>query len=78
MSADRLPLFHFDVMRELCDDCRRERFHFVPTGAAAAPGHCPACGARRRLADVSDTSIIRLVTQPNGEVVIVRDVPPVQ
>ena len=75
MSADRLSLFHYDVMRELCDDCRRERFHFVPAGTAPDPGKCPACGAIRRLADVSNTSIIRLVTQPNGDVVIVRAIP---
>ena len=71
MSRSRLSLITYDVVRELCDHCRKERFHFVPIGAAAAPGTCPRCGSERKLADVSDTAILRLVTQPNGEVVVV-------
>ena len=71
MSRSRLHLFTYDVMRELCDTCEKERFHFVPTGAAPAPGTCPRCGNERKLAEISDTAIIRLVTQPNGEVVVV-------
>ena len=71
MSRSHLSLFHYDVVRELCDHCRKERFHFVPTGTAPATGTCPRCGAERKLADFSDTAVIRLVTQPNGEVVIV-------
>ena len=69
--SKRLSLINYDVVRELCDHCRRERFHFVPPGAAPAPGRCQSCGRDAKIADVSDTSIIRLVTQPNGEMVIV-------
>jgi hypothetical protein len=71
MMRERLPLIHYDVLRELCDRCRGERFHFVPPGTAPATGACRKCGSEAKLADVSDTSIYRLVTQPNGEVVIV-------
>ncbi|HYU26538.1 MAG TPA: hypothetical protein VEO74_15110 [Thermoanaerobaculia bacterium] len=70
MPRSRLSLFTYDVLRELCDHCRKERFHFVPIGTATVPGTCP-CGNERKLADVSDTAILRLVTQPNGEVVVV-------
>jgi len=72
MSRDRLPLFHYDVVRELCDPCSNERFQFVPTGGAPALGTCPRCGNERRLADISDAAIIRLVTEPDGELVVVR------
>ena len=68
---ERLSLINYDVLRELCDQCRRERFHFVPMGAEPATGECRACGAKSRLADFSDTAITRLVTRENGEVVIV-------
>jgi hypothetical protein len=68
----RLSLINYDVVRELCDSCNRERFHFVPIGAAAAAnGRCTHCAGEAKVADVSDTSIFRLVTQPNGEMVIV-------
>jgi hypothetical protein len=68
----RLSLINYDVVRELCDTCRKERFHFVPIGAAAATnGPCKHCGNEAKAADVSDTSIFRLVTQPNGDVVVV-------
>lgn len=68
----RLSLITYDVVRELCTTCRRERFHFVPMGAAAAPnGKCKHCAGEAEAADVSDTSIYRLVTEPNGEVVVV-------
>jgi hypothetical protein len=69
---ERLPLISYDLLRELCDNCRSERFHFVPMGAApAATGPCRRCGTDSKLADVSDTSIYRLVTQADGEVVVV-------
>lgn len=71
MSANRVSLIHYDLLRELCDSCRKERFHFVPIGAAAATGPCKSCGAESKLADVSDTSIWRLITKPNGDVVVV-------
>ncbi len=71
MARKRLSLVHYDLLRELCESCRRERFHFVPIGAAAAEGPCKSCGAQARMADLSDSSIYRLVTQPNGEVVVV-------
>ena len=71
MSTQRLSLFHYDVLRELCDHCRKERFHFVPIGAAPATGACKNCGAQSKLADVSDTAVWRLMTSPSGEVVIV-------
>lgn len=71
MSAKRLPLFHYDVLRELCAACAKESFQFVPSGEVAKPGHCSGCGAQTHLADLSDTSLIRLVTQPNGEMFVV-------
>jgi hypothetical protein len=72
MSTNRVSLIHYDLLRELCDHCRKERFHFVPMGAApAATGPCKNCGSDSKLADVSDTSIWRLMTKPNGEVVVV-------
>lgn len=71
MRRSRITLFHYDVLRELCDNCRKERFHFVPTGALTATGTCPACGTERRIADFSDTAIVRLVTQADGNVVVV-------
>ena len=66
-----LSLYNYDLFRELCDHCRRERFHFVPIGAAPAPGKCSVCGSESKLADLSDTAVLRLVTQPDGEVVVV-------
>ena len=69
--SKRLSLINYEVVRELCDHCRRERFNFVPPGAAPASGPCKACGREPRLADMRDSSIFRLVTEPNGEVVIV-------
>jgi hypothetical protein len=71
MSKQRLSLITYDVLRELCDSCRKERFHFVPIGAAPATGACKNCGAESKLADVSDTAVWRLMTRPDGEVVIV-------
>ena len=72
MNHSRLSLFHYDVVRELCERCRNERFHFVPIGAAApATGQCRNCGGEGKLADTSNTSIVRLVMQSNGEMVIV-------
>jgi hypothetical protein len=71
MSRPRLALVNYDLLRELCENCRAETFHFVPKGAPAAPTRCRKCGDHGKLADVSDTSIIRLVTTSTGEVVIV-------
>ena len=72
MSFSRLSLFHYDVVRELCERCRSERFHFVPIGAASpAPGPCSQCGTEGKLTDTSDTSIMRLVMRPDGEMVVV-------
>ena len=71
MASERVSLVNYDLLRELCDTCDRERFHFVPIGAAAATGPCKTCGADSKLAEVSDTSIWRLMTKPNGEVVVI-------
>lgn len=71
MSTNRVSLINYDLLRELCDHCRKERFHFVPMGAAADTGTCRNCGSNSKLADVSDTAIWRLMTKPNGEVVVV-------
>lgn len=71
MSKKRLTLINYEVVRELCETCRRERFHFVPPGAVPTPSECKGCGRESKLADMSDSSIFRLVTQPNGEMVIV-------
>jgi hypothetical protein len=70
--SDRVSLINYDLLRELCDSCRGERFHFVPMGdLAPAPGACSNCGAALKLATVTDTSIWRLITKPDGEVVVV-------
>lgn len=69
MATNRLTLIHFDVLRELCDQCRRERFHFVPTGGSATAGTCGACGAEAKLADVTDTGVWRLLST-DREVVV--------
>ena len=69
--SKRLPLINYEVVRELCESCRRERFHFVPPGSAPATGACKGCGRDSTLADMSDSSIFRLMTDPNGELVIV-------
>ena len=71
MSLKRLSLVHYDVLRELCEQCRSERFHFVPIGTASAAGTCRSCGGEGRMADLSDTSIIRLITLPGSEMVVV-------
>lgn len=71
MTRSRLSLFKYDLVRELCPGCSAERFHFVPKGEPASPALCKTCGNERRVADLSDTSIIRLVTGPSGEMVIV-------
>jgi hypothetical protein len=67
----RLSLFNYDVVRELCEQCRKERFHFVPIGAAPATGACKNCGAQSKLVDISDTAVWRLMSGADGEVVIV-------
>lgn len=69
--SERLSLINYDVLRELCDSCRKERFHFVPLGAEPATGPCRNCGAESKLADMSDTAVFRLVTHSNGDVVVV-------
>lgn len=76
MPRQRLSLINYDVLRELCDHCRKERFHFVPIGAAPATGPCKSCGSESKLADLSDTSIWRLVTHANGDVVVVPMIAP--
>ncbi|HVR37503.1 MAG TPA: hypothetical protein VMU84_00290 [Thermoanaerobaculia bacterium] len=68
---ERLSLINYDVLRELCDHCRRERFHFVPIGAEPATGECRTCGAESRLAELSETAITRLVTRRDHDLVIV-------
>ena len=70
-NTKRLSLINYDVLRELCGHCRKERFHFVPIGAPAAADKCTSCGAESKMADVSDTGVWRLLTRPNGEVVVV-------
>jgi NMD protein affecting ribosome stability and mRNA decay len=73
MSRSRLSLFNYDLLRELCEHCRKERFHFVPIGDAPATAACKQCGRdTTKLADMSDTAVMRLVTQPNGDVVVVQ------
>lgn len=69
----RLSLISYDVLRELCDSCRKERFHFVPMGTEPEPatGPCRRCGEESKLAEMSDTAVFRLVTHPNGDVVVV-------
>jgi hypothetical protein len=71
MASERLSLIHYDLLRELCDSCRRERFHFVPIGAAPATGACKSCGSDSKLADISDSAVWRLMTGPAGEVIVV-------
>ena len=69
---EHLSLYNYDLFRDLCDNCRRERFHFVPIGAAPAPSRCSACGSEAKVTDLSDTAVMRLVTRSDGEVVIMR------
>jgi len=74
MSFSRLSLFHYDVVRELCPSCGGEKFHFVPIGdAPSAASECGDCGRERAFADLSDTSIRRLVagSSPKREIMIV-------
>ena len=71
MSRTRLSLFNYDLLRERCHSCRKERFHFVPIGAAPATSSCKRCGTEGQLVDLSDTAVMRLVTQANGEFVVV-------
>jgi hypothetical protein len=75
MARERLSLINYDLLRELCDHCRRERFHFVPMGTAPATGACRNCGEASKLADLSDTSVWRLITHANGDVVVVPMIP---
>lgn len=73
MSRSRLSLFNYDLLRELCDHCRKERFHFVPIGESASPAACKRCGKdTTEIVDLSDTAVMRLVMQPNGEMVVVQ------
>ena len=58
----RLSLINYDVLRELCDSCRKERFHFVPLGTEPATGPCRRCGEESKLAEMSDTAVFRLIT----------------
>ena len=66
-----MRLITYDLLRELCDHCRREHFHFVPIGAIPAPGRCRECGAQGKVTEMSDSAVWRLVTQPNGEMTVV-------
>src|SRR5260221_11463533 len=70
MARKRLSLIHYDLLRELCESCRRERFHFVPIGAELAEGPCKNCGAEARMADLGDSSIYRLRTHPAGGMIV--------
>jgi NMD protein affecting ribosome stability and mRNA decay len=71
VQPKRLQLIHYDVCRELCDKCRKETFHFVPIGTAPEMRLCGKCGNANRPADMTETSVFRLVTRDDGEVVIV-------
>jgi hypothetical protein len=71
LHTTRLSLFHYDVVRELCPACGKEKFHFVPIGAEPEPSTCHDCGSERELADLSDTSIHRLVSRDSGEIAVV-------
>jgi hypothetical protein len=71
VSKQRLSLINYDVMRELCDGCRKERFHFVPLGTEPATGPCRRCGNDSKLADMSDTAVWRLMSTSGGEMVVV-------
>src|SRR5258708_11748503 len=75
MARKRLSLVHYDLLRELCESCRRERFHFVPIGAVPAEGPCRNCGAEARMADLSDSSIYRLVAPPNSDAIQIATAP---
>jgi hypothetical protein len=66
----RLPLINYDVLRELCDSCRKERFHFVPSGAHPATGPCRNCGDESKIAEMTKSAVWRLI-DTNGDVVIV-------
>jgi hypothetical protein len=70
MASERVSLVNYDLLRELCGTCEGERFHFVPIGGPAETGPCKTCGADSKFAEVSDTSIWRLMTKPNGDVVV--------
>jgi NMD protein affecting ribosome stability and mRNA decay len=67
----RLSLINYDVLRELCESCAKERFHFVPLGAEPATGPCRKCGSESQLAEMSDTAVWRLIAHANGDVVVV-------
>jgi len=72
MQQERLSLINYDVVRELCGNCRKERFHFVPIGSMPpATGPCKNCGTVSKLADISDSDIWRLMTGPGGEMIVV-------
>jgi hypothetical protein len=75
VQPKRLTLIHYDVVRELCDICRKETFHFVPIGTAPATRICRKCGNdESHIADMTDTSIFRLVTRDDGDVVVVPSI----
>ena len=63
MQTSRLSLFHYDVVRECCEKCGAEKFHFVPKDAEPAASTCTACGEERKIVDLSETSIRRLVSE---------------
>ncbi len=59
----RLSLFYYDLVRERCDDCGDEKFHFVPKATDPETSACVACGTDRQVVDLSETSIRRLVSE---------------
>lgn len=69
-TTRRLSLFYYDLVRELCTACGREKFHFVTKGEDPAPTACRDCGSTREIAELSDTSIRRLVVRDSGEIAI--------
>lgn len=70
-QSKRLSLINYDVVREHCDTCHNERFHFVPMGTAPSISTCRSCGAPSRTADMTETAALRLINKPNGDVVVV-------
>jgi hypothetical protein len=72
MSSKRLPLVTFEVARELCDSCREETFRFLPIGSELLSSDCQKCGTKQTEADLSETSLFRLVTRGSGRLLITQ------
>lgn len=64
----KLSLFNHDLVREVCRKCGGEKFQFFPKGEEPSPSVC-SCGENLELADLSDTSIRRLIVSETGFVV---------